>query len=50
MKSKLWFALGAFLIGVGASWIHPGLGLIILGAWAILISYIESDDYKNDEL
>lgn len=45
MKKKICFyaGAGAFLFQVGASYINFGLGILTLGAWLLLVSYIEFD-------
>lgn len=43
MKKKIYFyaGSGSFLFLAGASYINFGLGMLILGAWMLLVSYIE---------
>ena len=47
-KSKFDFILGFLIIQIGACWIHKGLGLIILGVYFMVCSYIEFEE-ENDE-
>lgn len=51
-KAKFYFCLGIILILIGAYLIHPGLSTMLLGALALLVSYIEYEEeseYKKEE-
>lgn len=49
-KSRFDFILGFLLIQVGACWIHKGLGLIILGVYFMVCSYVEFENIKDEDL
>jgi hypothetical protein len=49
-KSKIYFAIGIIAFQFGACMIHIGLGVMLLGAWLLLGSYIEfEDNYKDGD-
>ena len=49
-KSKIYFAIGIIAFQLGACMIHIGLGVMLLGAWLLLGSYIEfEDNYKDGD-
>jgi high-affinity Fe2+/Pb2+ permease len=49
-KSKIYFAIGFIAFQLGACMIHIGLGVMLLGAWMLLYSYIEfEDNYKDGD-
>ena len=49
-KSKIYFTIGIVLLQYGACLIHWGLGLMLLGVWLLLGSYMEfKDNYKDGD-
>ena len=47
-KSKNYFIIGFIAFQLGACMIHIGLGVMLLGAWLLLGSYIEFEDNFKD--
>lgn len=51
-KEKIYFTVGIVAFQCGACMIHWGLGLMLLGAWLLLCSFIEfekNQEYEDDE-
>ena len=48
-ESKIYFTIGIVLLQCGAFLIHWGLGLIFIGAWLLLGSYVEFEDNYEDK-
>lgn len=48
-KSKLYFTVGFICVQAGACIIHFGFGLIILGLWLLLVSYIEFEEQNEND-
>jgi hypothetical protein len=48
-KEKIYFTVGIIAFQVGACMIHYGLGLMLLGVWLLLGSFIEYDKNHQDE-
>ena len=49
-KSKNYFIIGFIAFQLGACMIHIGLGVMLLGAWMLLWSYMEfEDNYKDGD-
>jgi hypothetical protein len=48
-KEKLLFLAGVACVQTGACMIHYGLGLIILGTWLLIGSYIEYEKENEEE-
>ena len=47
-KSKNYFIIGFIAFQLGACMIHIGLGVMLLGAWLLLGSYMEFEDNFKD--
>ena len=48
MKEKIYFFCGTVALGIGASMIHYGLGIMLVGALLLLGSYIEFEKRMED--
>ena len=48
-KEKIYFTVGIVAFQCGACMIHWGLGLMLLGAWLLLGSFIEFEKNQEDE-
>jgi hypothetical protein len=44
LKEKVYLFIGSFCIGSGSYLIHPGLGLIVVGAVFLIWSYNEYEE------
>ena len=48
-KEKIYFTVGIVAFQCGACMIHLGLGLMLMGAWLLLGSFIEFEKNQEDE-
>ena len=49
-KSKIYFIIGFIAFQLGACMIHIGLGVMLLGAWLFVGSYLEfEENYKDGD-
>ena len=48
-KSKNYFIIGFIAFQLGACMIHIGLGVMLLGAWMLLWSYMEFEENYEDK-
>ena len=48
-KEKIYFTIGIVAFQCGAFMIHYGLGLMLLGVWLLVYSFIEYDKHHPDE-
>ncbi len=48
-KEKIYFTVGIVAFQCGACMIHWGLGLMLMGAWLLLGSFIEFEKNQEDE-
>ena len=48
-KEKIYFTIGFVAFQCGAFMIHYGLGLMLLGVWLLVCSFIEYDKHQDEE-
>jgi hypothetical protein len=48
-KERIYFTVGIIAFQVGACMIHYGPGLMLLGVWLLLGSFIEFEKNQEDE-